>query len=51
LEPVFGPALKGDVQKTTANIDLIKEKIGWKPTVVLEEWIDEIISTNKINEI
>jgi len=51
LEPVFGPALKGDVQKTTANIDLIKEKIGWKPTVVLEEWINEIISTNKINEI
>jgi UDP-glucose 4-epimerase len=51
LEPVFGPALKGDVQKTTANIDLIKEKIGWKPTIVLEEWIDEIISTNKINEI
>ena len=51
LEPVFGPALKGDVQKTTANIDLIEEKIGWKPTVVLEEWIDEIISTNKINEI
>ena len=51
LEPVFGPALKGEVQKTTANIDLIEEKIGWKPTVVLEEWIDEIISTNKINEI
>ena len=51
LEPVFGPALKGDVQKTTANIDLIKEKIGWKSTVVLEEWINEIISTNKINEI
>ena len=51
LEPVFGPALKGDVQGTIANIDLIKEKIGWKPTVVLEEWIDEIISTNKIDEI
>ena len=51
IEPVFGPALKGDVQETIANIDLIKEKIGWKPTVVLEEWIDEIISTNKIDEI
>ena len=51
LEPIFGPALKGDVQKTKANIDLIKEKIGWKPTVVLEEWINEIISTNKIDEI
>ena len=51
IEPVFGPALKGDVQGTIANIDLIKVKIGWKPTVVLEEWIDEIISTNKIDEI
>ena len=51
MEPVFGPALKGDVQGTIANIDLIKEKIGWKPTVVLEEWIDELISTNKIDEI
>ena len=51
IEPVFGLALKGDVQGTIANIDLIKEKIGWKPTVVLEEWIDEIISTNKIDEI
>jgi adenylyl- and sulfurtransferase ThiI len=27
LEPIFGPALEGDVQKTKANIDLIKEKI------------------------
>ena len=51
IEPIFGPALKGDVQKTIANIDLIKEKIGWAPTVILEEWIDEIISTNKFDEI
>jgi UDP-glucose 4-epimerase len=51
LEPIFGPPLPGDVHKTIANIDLIKEKLGWMPTVVLEEWIDEIISTNKINEI
>ena len=33
--------LKGDVQKTVANIDLIKDKIGWKPKVFLEKWIDE----------
>ena len=51
LEPIFGPALKGDVQKTIANIDLIKEKIGWKPGVILEEWINEIISMNKFDEI
>ena len=51
MEPIFGPALKGDVQKTMASIDLIKEKIGWEPTIALEEWIDEIISTNKIDEV
>ena len=51
IEPIFGPALKGDVQKTIANIDLIKDKIGWKPSVILEEWINEIISMNKFDEI
>jgi UDP-glucose 4-epimerase len=48
---IFGPALKGDVQGTIANIDLIKEKIGWAPTVTLDEWIEEIISANKFDEI
>ena len=51
IEPIFGPSLKGDVQKTVANIDLIKEKIGWKPTIFLEKWIDEIISMKKFDEI
>ena len=51
IEPIFGPALEGDVQKTIADIDLIKDKIGWKPTVFLEKWIDEIISTKKLDEI
>ena len=27
INPIFGPSLEGDVQKTVANIDLIKEKI------------------------
>ena len=51
IKPIFGPPLKGDVQKTIANIDSIKHKIGWKPTVMLENWIDEVISTNKINQV
>ena len=51
IEPIFGPALKGDVQKTIANIDLIREKIGWKPTVFLEERINEIISMKIFDEI
>ena len=51
IEPIFGPALEGDVQKTIADIDLIKDKIGWKPTVFLEKWIEDIISMNKFDEI
>jgi len=51
MEPIFGPVLPGDVNKTVANIDLIKEKIGWKPKVMLEEWIKEIISLKKFNEV
>ena len=51
IQPIFGPALKGDVQKTIANIDLIKEEIGWEPTILLEKWIEKIISMNKFDEI
>ena len=51
IELNFGPELNGDVQRSVANIDLIKEKIGWAPTVFLEKWIDEIISMKKFDEI
>ena len=51
IEPVFGPALKGDVKRTIANIDLIKEKVGWEPTIFLEKWIEEIVSMKKFDEI
>ena len=51
MEPIFGPALKGDVQRTVADIDLIHDKVGWKPTVFLEKWIDQIISMKKFDEI
>jgi len=51
VEPIFGPALDGDVQQTKANIDLIKKKIGWEPSVVLVDWIKDIISSKKFNEI
>ncbi len=51
IKPIFGQALKGDVQKTIANIDLIEEKIGWKPSVFLEEWINDIIIMKKFDDI
>ena len=48
IEPIFGPALNGDVDKTMANIDLIEQKIGWKPSSMLTDWLKEIISSKKI---
>ena len=51
VEPIFGPALNGDVHKTMANIDLIEQKIGWKPSVMLVDWLKEIISSKKIDEV
>ena len=51
IEPIFGPALKGEVMKTVADISLIKEKIGWEPKVMLKDWIKEIISSKKLNEV
>ena len=51
IEPIFGPALKGDVMKTIADISLIKEKIGWEPKVVLEDWIKEIVSLKKFSDV
>jgi UDP-glucose 4-epimerase len=51
IEPIFGPSLKGDVMKTVADITLIKEKIGWEPKTMLVEWIKEIVSLKKFNEI
>ena len=51
IEPIFGPSLKGDVMKTIADISLIKEKIGWEPKVMLESWINEIISLKKYSEV
>ncbi len=51
VEPIFGPALNGDVHKTMANIGLIEQKIGWKPSSMLVDWLKEIISSKKIDEV
>ena len=51
IEPIFGPALDGDVHQTKANIDLIKKKISWEPSIMLVDWVKDIISSKKFNEI
>ena len=38
-------------KKQFANIDLIKEKIGWEPKIMLEKWIEDIIVGEKFDEI
>jgi UDP-glucose 4-epimerase len=51
IEPIFRPELDGDVHQTKANIDLIKKKIGWEPSIMLVDWVKDIISSKKFNEI
>lgn len=51
IEPIFGPELQGDVKRTVADIELIKEKIGWRPKTFLEEWIKDIVSMKKFDGI
>jgi len=51
IEPIFGPALDGDVHQSKANIDLIKKKIDWEPSIMLVDWIKDIISSKKFKEI
>jgi len=49
LEPIFGPPLKGDVKITLADISHIQNKLDWKPTIFLEEWLKRKIATFNIN--
>ena len=51
IKPIFGPELRGDVKRTVADIGLIEERVGWKPTVFLEKWIEDIVSMKKFDEI
>jgi len=49
IEPIFGPPLKGDVNVTLADISHIQNKLNWKPTVFLEEWLKQKITDFNIN--
>ena len=49
VEPIFCPPLKGDVNVTLADISHIQNKLNWKPTVFLEEWLKQKIENFNIN--
>jgi UDP-glucose 4-epimerase len=45
LTPIFGPALEGDVKVTIADISLIKKLLDWNPTINIQKWLEQKIST------
>lgn len=51
IEPIYGPSLKGDVQRTLADINSINEKLCWKPSIMIKDWLKDIISLKKFNEV
>ena len=51
IEPIYGPSLKGDVQRTLADINSINEKLYWKPSIMIKDWLKDIISLRKFNEV
>ena len=51
ISPIHGPALQGDVNATLADISLIKKKLGWEPKINLKDWLNDVIKTDKINEV
>ena len=51
IEPIHEPSLKGDVQRTLADINSINEKLYWKPSIMIKDWLKDIISLRKFNEV
>jgi UDP-glucose 4-epimerase len=43
LSPIFTEALQGDIEKSHADISLAKRSFGWKPEIIIQEWLEEII--------
>jgi hypothetical protein len=39
------------VGRLEVRYSLIEERVGWKPTVFLEKWIEDIVSMKKFDEI
>lgn len=48
IKPVHGPALKGDVRQTKADISLIKQSLNWEPKIRFDDWLIETM--NKVKQ-
>lgn len=47
IKPIYGPALKGDVRETQADISLIRQSLNWEPKIKLDRWLIEAITKIK----
>jgi len=45
IKPIFGPPLEGDIKMSIADISLIEKSLGWHPTISIQEWLEQKIST------
>jgi nucleoside-diphosphate-sugar epimerase len=43
IVPTHGPERVGDIRHSMANIERIQTTLGWKPVVVFEDGIEEIV--------
>jgi len=43
LNPTFTKSLQGDIEKSHADISLAKRSFGWKPEIMLQEWLNGIM--------
>ena len=41
--PIFAEALKGDIEKSHADISQAKEYFNWEPKIELQDWLTEIL--------
>jgi len=41
IEPIFGPALDGDIKFSSADISLITKSLDWHPTKTIQEWLQQ----------
>ena len=45
IKPIFGPPLEGDIKMSIADISLIEKSLDWHPTISIQEWLEQKIST------
>jgi len=43
IVPKYGPEREGDIRHSLANIELIQTTLGWSPTIIFQDGIEEMV--------